>query len=381
MTSSIPKPSEPIAGPGGTITRPWRNYLSQLGGARSLEEIWAALREIRQQLADAGAGSFLTRDTALLGVNSVQTLGQLSDGQVRIQLRGDTPAPAARTFYGANADGALGFWSNAEGVDVGTGLAKTLDYGPYDFKGELSNESDLPPVVVVGDAYLIAGYLWAGIDEGRPGDPAWDNLGLASPTTVLSLEEIPDSGGGALFAITRDQFGRVSGTSEATTDDLPEGVDSLYFTIDRARQSVVDDFIDPGVSNKAPSQRAVADAIAGGGGGGGGVNRRTVTNINHASTGPVSIDAALGDYFVVTMSASGDLEVVNPPAQNIGASISIEIVQDATGGRTLGLPSSFKALAGSDAQIQSAANARTEMVISTNDQGVRWKYVMQGIAA
>lgn len=188
MTSSIPKPSEPIAGPGGVVTRAWRNYLSQLGGARSLEEIWAALREIRQQLADAGPGSFLSRDTALLGVNSVQTLGQLSDGQVQIQLRGDTPAPAGRTFYGANADGVLGFWSNAEGVDVGAGLAKALDYGPYDFRGELAEESDLPPAVVVGDAYLIAGYLWAGVDEGRPGDPAWDNLGLASPATVLSLD-------------------------------------------------------------------------------------------------------------------------------------------------------------------------------------------------
>jgi len=236
MTSSIPKPSEPIAGPGGIITRPWRNYLSQLGGARSLEDIWAALREIRQQLADAGAGSFLTRDTALLGVNSVQTLGQLSDGRVRIQLRGDTPAPAARTFYGANADGVLGFWSNAEGVDVGPGLAKALDYGPYDFRGELSKESDLPPVVVVGDAYLIAGYLWAGVDEGRPEDPAWDNLGLASPTTVLSLEEVPDSGEGALLAITRDQFGRVSGIREAFLGDLsdvvlaaPANGDSLVF--------------------------------------------------------------------------------------------------------------------------------------------------------
>ena len=188
MTSRIPKPGEPIAGPGGLVTRAWRDYLAQLGGASSLEDIWTAVREIRQQLAQAGAGSFLSGDTTLLGVNSVQTLGQLSDGMVRIQLRGDTPAPAARTFYGANADGVLGYWSNTEGIDVGLGLGKSLDYGPYDFKGELDSEGDLPATVVVGDAYLIGEYLWAGIDEGRPGDPVWDNMGFANPASVLSLD-------------------------------------------------------------------------------------------------------------------------------------------------------------------------------------------------
>lgn len=223
MTSRIPKPGEPIAGPGGLVTRAWRDYLAQLGGASSLEEIWTAVREIRQQLAQGGAGSFLSRDTALLGVNSVQTLGQLSDGMVRVQLRGDTPAPAARTFYGANADGVLGYWSNAEGIDVGPGLGKSLDYGPYDFKGDLDSEGDLPATVVVGDAYLIGEYLWAGIDEGRPGDPAWDNTGFANPSTVISLEELADSGEGSLLAITRDQFGRVSGSRPVTPDDIPGG--------------------------------------------------------------------------------------------------------------------------------------------------------------
>ena len=61
--------------------------------------------------------------------------------------------------------------------------------------------------------------------DGVEGDPAVD------------LPELPDTGGGALRKLERDQYGRVSGTSEATTDDLPEG-SNLYFTDERARDAV-----------------------------------------------------------------------------------------------------------------------------------------------
>ena len=61
--------------------------------------------------------------------------------------------------------------------------------------------------------------------DGVAGDPAVD------------LPDLPDAGGGALRKIERDQYGRVSGTSEATTDDLPEG-SNLYFTDQRARDAV-----------------------------------------------------------------------------------------------------------------------------------------------
>ena len=61
--------------------------------------------------------------------------------------------------------------------------------------------------------------------DGVAGDPAVD------------LPELPDTGGGTLQKLERDQYGRVAGTSEATTDDLPEG-SNLYFTDERARAAV-----------------------------------------------------------------------------------------------------------------------------------------------
>lgn len=50
--------------------------------------------------------------------------------------------------------------------------------------------------------------------------------------------------------------------SPGTTDDVPEGATNLYFTVARAKSAVVDDAIVNGVTDKAPSQNAVFDALA-----------------------------------------------------------------------------------------------------------------------
>lgn len=63
------------------------------------------------------------------------------------------------------------------------------------------------------------------------------NASGASGNPVVDLGELEDAGGGALRKIERDQYGRVSGTSEATTDDLPEG-SNLYFTDERVDDRV-----------------------------------------------------------------------------------------------------------------------------------------------
>ena len=56
---------------------------------------------------------------------------------------------------------------------------------------------------------------------------------------TLSLADVPDEGGGTLQKTEFDSKGRKTGTSTATTDDLPEGVDNLYFTEERVEELLV----------------------------------------------------------------------------------------------------------------------------------------------
>jgi hypothetical protein len=51
-----------------------------------------------------------------------------------------------------------------------------------------------------------------------------------SHVITADLKTLTDAGGGALIKIARDQYGRVSGTSAATTDDLSEGSHNRYFS-------------------------------------------------------------------------------------------------------------------------------------------------------
>lgn len=107
------------------------------------------------------------------------------------------------------------------------------------------------------------------------------------------------------------------------------------------------------------------------------VQRKTVTALSIAS-GVVNINCALGDYFTLSLTANvTSITFSNLPGSGFGASLAIRIVQDATGGRTLALPSSFKAITGSDTSVQSAANAYTILHIETFDNGTRWEYSMK----
>lgn len=60
-----------------------------------------------------------------------------------------------------------------------------------------------------------------------------DSDGVAGDP-VVGLAELPDAGGGTLQKTARDSYGRVAGTSAATTDDLGEGSVNLYHTDSRA---------------------------------------------------------------------------------------------------------------------------------------------------
>lgn len=109
--------------------------------------------------------------------------------------------------------------------------------------------------------------------------------------------------------------------------------------------------------------------------------RDTVTALSNVA-GTVTLNAALGDYFTLTLAANvTTLTITNPPAAGKGMTLTINLLQNGTGGFTFALPSSFKATGGSDTAIQLAANSRTKLIISSVDQGVRWEYAMQEVTA
>jgi hypothetical protein len=116
-------------------------------------------------------------------------------------------------------------------------------------------------------------------------------------------------------------------------------------------------------------------------GGGGGALRDGVTGLT-ISSGVVNIDCSLGDFFTLALTANvTSMTFTNLPASGKAVSVAIRAQQDGTGGRTVALPTAFKATTGSDTAVQSAANARTLVTLTTFDQGARWEYTRRGVAA
>lgn len=114
---------------------------------------------------------------------------------------------------------------------------------------------------------------------------------------------------------------------------------------------------------------------------GGAPDMSAVTALSIAS-GVVNVDCSLGDFF--TLSLTEDITSItfsNLPDSGKGGTKAIRMRQDATGSRAVALPSSFKAIAGSDLAVQSSANAYTVLMITTFDQGTRWEYSMKAGAA
>lgn len=112
------------------------------------------------------------------------------------------------------------------------------------------------------------------------------------------------------------------------------------------------------------------------------INPRSGVAALSISTGAVVIDCSLGNYFTLVLTENvTSITFTNLPAAGYAQSIWVRIKQDATGGRTVALPTAFKASTGSAAGVTSSANAYTLLAATTVDQGTRWEYTLQGAAA
>lgn len=109
MNLRFPKPTEPIAGAGGLITRSWRDYLASLSAQTVSAELFAAIAALNQRIDGLSDGDWLSDDTLAYGQYSVQSLGTLKDGTVIFQLQGDVGEPGPSFYYGTDALGVKGW--------------------------------------------------------------------------------------------------------------------------------------------------------------------------------------------------------------------------------------------------------------------------------
>lgn len=98
------------------------------------------------------------------------------------------------------------------------------------------------------------------------------------------------------------------------------------------------------------------------------------------AAGAVTINLGNGANRNFTLALTENVTSIaftNPPAAGYVAEIEVLMTQDGTGGRTVALPGSFKALGGSDTLVAAAANAVTLLSAKTFNQGTAWRYAMQ----
>lgn len=94
--------------------------------------------------------------------------------------------------------------------------------------------------------------------------------------------------------------------------------------------------------------------------------------------GVVTYDLSLGSNFIVNLTANVTSQVItNTPGAGFAAELDVDYVQDGTGGRTVAMPASFKALGGSDVVVASAIGAVTVLNAKSKDNGTTWRYAMQ----
>src|SRR5690606_24240209 len=142
----------------------------------------------------------------LLGQQSIRVIGQLKDGNSFVSLQGDEDSPGLTYAYGTDAAGVKGWHPISAAMLQGTGV-----------------------VLTVG----------------------------ADGVTTFDLAELADSGAGTFKLITRDSYGRVSGTADGTTSDVPEG-SNLYHTAARVRAVVL-----TGLSTATNAAITAADTVLG----------------------------------------------------------------------------------------------------------------------
>ena len=90
-----------------------------------------------------------------------------------------------------------------------------------------------------------------------------------------------------------------------------------------------------------------------------------------ASTSTTTLDLSTSNFFNLTVSANTTLAFINPPSGRV-FSFTVVITQDATGGRTIGLPSTSKYPNGQTPTKSTVANSTDIWTFTTYDGGTTY---------
>lgn len=250
---SLPGIRQPLL-EGTSASRPYYLFLQWV--ATNLSSLSATVADLSAQQG----GISISPDANVTGQNSIKTRGTLAEGIVQVSLQGDVSVAGNTQYYGSDQTGNKGWYAVSSALAGSSNISlSTAVNGVTTF--------DLTDVADSGAGSLLA---ITRDSKGRiTGTRAATITGTAARVTVtngdasaglpiIDLAPLADAGGGALLRFVRDAWGRITGTSSATTDDLTEGSSNLYFTAARVLGTLL-----TGLSLATSAVIAATDSVLG----------------------------------------------------------------------------------------------------------------------
>ena len=178
----IPRPQAAMVDNTGLPTKEWYRYFSDMNGSNGTGVTTESLMQ-----TIFARKPWLKEPPRIFGIKSIQTTGSFAEGLLYFTLDGDSDYPGPGCAYMISTDNHKGWFRIATVIQTSPDVSR--------------NEVD--------------------------------------GVVTLGLSDVADSGqGDHLVKLTRDAKGRVSGTSPATSDDLPEGKTHLHHTQERVQEAL-----------------------------------------------------------------------------------------------------------------------------------------------
>lgn len=200
--------------------------ISDIRGQASPDEITRVVeRVIRAESPDALTSVTVNLTGDVSGQGTTNEFGRVNiDVEIDPSKLGVTEAPIDSSYYWR----INGTWEQVS--DAVTGLQDVVEPGVLVYTGGAPAYRSLIVEGVEDEVVVTNG----------------DGQDLDQPSIGVGLSDLENTGvgEGPVKIYTRDSKGRIEGDEPATTDNLPEGENNLYFTEERVRQLLTYNRID-----------------------------------------------------------------------------------------------------------------------------------------